>query len=446
MCMPMGAIVPFKGIEQAMVIIHGSQGCATYMRRHMAEHYNEPIDVASSSITEQGTIYGGEANLKKGLANLIQLYKPQVIGILSTCLAETIGEDIARTAVEFQQLYGEGCPQLITVPTPGFQGTQNEGYFQALRNIVVQLSRSTERHERINVIVPNISPADIREIKRMLDLMQADYILFPDYSDTLDSPYASTYQKMPAGGTALADIEAMAGARATIQFGGTIEENLSPGKYLQDAFSVPLYNLPLPIGIEACDRFLELVQSLTGQEVPEILNKERGRLLDAMIDSHKYNREGRAAIFGEPEIVYAVSKLAVENGILPAVIATGSRNPALVAMLQSLTDEWEEEPTILLEADFVMIQSDCASRQVNVAIGSSDGRFLSEHEGIPLVRLGFPIHDRIGGQRLLSVGFAGTTVLLDRITNTLLTNKHSQYRESLYHRFYKSTDEISDYA
>jgi len=91
MCMPMGAILPFKGIEKAMVIIHGSQGCSTYMRRHIAEHYNEPIDVASSSLNEKGTIYGGETNLTRGLDNLIRLYQPKIIGILSTCLAETIG-------------------------------------------------------------------------------------------------------------------------------------------------------------------------------------------------------------------------------------------------------------------------------------------------------------------------------------------------------------------
>lgn len=60
MCMPMGGILAFKGLEQSMVIIHGSQGCATYMRRHMAEHFNEPVDVASSSLNEKGTIYGGE--------------------------------------------------------------------------------------------------------------------------------------------------------------------------------------------------------------------------------------------------------------------------------------------------------------------------------------------------------------------------------------------------
>ena len=94
MCMPMGTANAFYGIQKCMNILHGSQGCSTYIRRHMATHYNEPVDIASSSLTEEGTVYGGEKNLIIGLENLIKLYQPEVIGVSTTCLAETIGEDI----------------------------------------------------------------------------------------------------------------------------------------------------------------------------------------------------------------------------------------------------------------------------------------------------------------------------------------------------------------
>ncbi len=437
MCMPLGAIVPFKGIENTMVIIHGSQGCATYMRRHMAEHFNEPIDVASSSITEKGTIYGGEANLKKGLENLVHLYKPQAVGILSTCLAETIGEDTARIAAVFQAEKGASLGlRLIPVPTPGYGGSHTEGYFQALRSIVEVLSINTRKHDGINVIVPHISPADVREIKRILDLMQINYTLLPDISDTLDSPYAKVYEKIPAGGTSLDSIAAMAGAQATIQFGETVDDELSPGKYLAAEFGVPLYNLPLPMGIVACDQFVDLLENLTQHPIPEVLKKERGRLQDAMVDSHKYNREGRAAVFGEPETVYGVTRILVENGVTPAILATGSKSLSLPGLLELLTADSSENPLIMLNSDFSQIRSHCANKGINLAIGNSDGRFLTEREDIPLVRLGFPIHDRIGGQRILAVGYTGTTMLLDQITNTLLAAKLSRYRADLYQRYY----------
>ncbi len=53
------------------------------------------------------------------------------------------------------------------------------------------------------------------------------------------------------------------------------------------------------------------------------------------------------------------------------------------------------------------------------------GKFLTERQGIPVVRVGFPVHDRIGGQRILSAGYAGTLAFLDRFTNTLLEQKYA---------------------
>uniref|UniRef100_UPI00068F09B2 nitrogenase component 1 n=1 Tax=Caldanaerobius polysaccharolyticus TaxID=44256 RepID=UPI00068F09B2 len=444
MCMPMGGIIPFKGVEKSMVIIHGSQGCCTYMRRHISEHFNEPVDVASSSLNEKETIYGGEKNLKKALDNVMKVYVPTVIGVLTTCLTETIGEDIDRIVSSYREERGLDDVFIITVPTPGYGGTHSEGYFMTARRIIEEMIkqgsalkyRKKPEKPRINVIIPHISPADIREIKRLLDTMGADYILFPDYSDTLDSPFSRPYKKIPDGGTKILDICSMTESVATVQMGVTVDDKISPGKYLQKDFGIPLYNIPIPIGIDNTDLFLNTLKMITGNEIPEDLKKERGRLIDCMIDSHKYNSEGRCAIIGEPENVYAVSKLCMENGVYPAVVATGSKNNVLLNLLKNILYESPYDVTILSETDFTTIRQKCREMGVNIAIGHSDGRYLTEREGIPLVRYGYPIHDRVGGQRILSVGYRGTMMFLDRITNTLLERKHRNYRESLYKQFY----------
>jgi len=276
MCMPMGAILPFQGIEGAMVMIHGSQGCSTYMRRHIAEHYNEPIDVGSSSLNEKGTIYGGESNLIRGLDNLMRLYEPKLIGVLSTCLAETIGEDIGRISENYLQARQLQHFPLVPVSTPGYGGSHSEGYFLAIREIIAGLAREGPKHHKVNLIVPNLSPADLREIKRLFALMQVDYILCPDFSETLDMPFKRPYQKIAAGGTRLNDIASMGGAKATIQMGLTVEEKLSPGRYLEEKFGVPLYNLPVPMGLQAVDRLMALLEELGAHSLPASLQLEGG--------------------------------------------------------------------------------------------------------------------------------------------------------------------------
>ena len=128
MCMPMGSIMAFKGIENSMTLFHGSQGCSTYMRLHLIHHFREPLDVGSSALSERGAVYGGAANLKRGLKNIIQGYRPAVIGLATTCLAETIGDDVPRIVREFEkeEPIAMGVT-IIQVSTPSYTGSHEEG-------------------------------------------------------------------------------------------------------------------------------------------------------------------------------------------------------------------------------------------------------------------------------------------------------------------------------
>ena len=74
LCAPLGASVAFRGIEHCVPLIHGSQGCSTYIRRYVISHFKEPIDIASSNFSEESAIFGGGDNLKKALDNLIRQY------------------------------------------------------------------------------------------------------------------------------------------------------------------------------------------------------------------------------------------------------------------------------------------------------------------------------------------------------------------------------------
>lgn len=436
MCMPMGGSIAFKGIENCMVMMHGSQGCSTYIRRHMATHYNEPVDIASSSLNEKGTVYGGANNLKQGLKNIIKMYTPKMIGIVTTCLAETIGEDIQRIVEEFKVEENIKDVEFVAVSTPGYGGSQFEGYYIALRRTLEQLVKDAKPSDKVNVIVGNMTPGDIREIRSIIETFNIPYTLFPDISNTLDSPYLERYKRIPEGGTSIDEIEGMGGAIATIEMGMMVSEEFSPGKYLEQKFGVPLYKCPLPIGLENTDEFVELLSKISRKPTPLSLQQDRGRMLDGMIDSHKYNAEGRAVIFGEPELVYSVTKLCLENGVFPALIATGANTSKLSELLASDFIHYEEKSVIIEDTDFDTIMKYIEKVKPNIAIGSSDGRCITERYGIPLVRVGFPVHDRVGGQRQVFVGYKGSIRFLDDITNTLLEIKHDGYRKEMFERYF----------
>jgi nitrogenase cofactor biosynthesis protein NifB len=442
MCMPLGSVTAFYGIKNCMSILHGSQGCSTYIRRHMATHYNEPVDIASSSLTEQGTVFGGETNLLKGLKNLIEIYHPEVIGVSTTCLAETIGEDLPRMIGKF---YSENPEykniEIIPVKSPGYGGTQYEGYFSAIFGIISSVAMQTEANDCINVITAPLTPADTRFLKEAFEMFGLKIILLPDVSENLDGGYKEEYDKLPSGGTSLKDIKKMAGAKATIELCG-LEIKDSPGKYLENHYGVPYYRINMPVGLRDTDIFYDLLSKLSEIDVPEEITIQRGRYLDAMIDAHKYNGEGRAVIFGEPDYVASTVRLCVENGVMPLVVATGSVCNDLKELLKDEIDEiakkyFIDRYEILQDVDFKTIEALAKELHANLLIGSSDGRRMEESLGIPLVRRGFPIHDRVGGQRLRMLGYEGSLDYMEDIANGLLSKKEADFRENIHQQYYK---------
>ncbi|WP_028984131.1 nitrogenase component 1 [Sporolactobacillus terrae] len=451
MCMPMGSVTAFYGIKGSMSILHGSQGCATYIRRHMATHYNEPVDIASSSLTEQGTVYGGEKNLLKGLENLIKLYDPEVIGVSTTCLAETIGEDTDAIVDKFLKMNPDCHAKIITVATEGYGGSQYEGYFRALHAILSQtladktITKATSgiRDSRplINLVTPVLSPADTRWLKSFLKDMGIRFVLFPDLSDNLDGVTMHNYERLKKQGTSLPEIASMADADLTIEFSEFVDKTSSPAQYLKDHCDIPFHRLPLPSGVRGMDRLIELLEKY-GAHVSDECVKERGRYLDAMVDAHKYYGSVRAAVYGEPDFVKSMVHLCCENGIVPVLVATGSACKMLKEAIANEINQVKaiykiEESQILENCDFEVIEQGCIDLKVQIMIGSSDGRRISHKLGIPLIRCAFPIHDYVGGQRVRTVGFDGSLSLLDQIANAMIARTEATYRQELYHTYYK---------
>lgn len=450
MCMPMGAVTAFCGIKKCMTILHGSQGCSTYIRRHMATHYNEPVDIASSSLTEQGTVFGGENNLLKGLDNLIELYNPEIIGVATTCLAETIGEDVESIIKKYYSLHPKTSVKIINVASAGYGGTQYEGFLKALKAIVSSVEMDTTPNEKINIITSNISTADTRYLKFLLDSMGIDYILLPDLSETLDGVHVEKYDRLKNEGTSLEDISKMAGAKLTIELSTFIDSTCSPAEYLEEEFGVPFKRLNLPIGIRDTDKFIEALVEVGAVKLTELI-KERGRYIDAMVDSHKYCAQGRAVIFGEPDFVYSMTRLCCENGVVPVVVATGSVCKSLKPMLEEEIKECADtmliEKTVIVDdCDFDTIESLALELKANVMIGSSEGRRISHKHNIDLVRCAFPIHDRVGGQRIRTLGYEGSLSILDQIANILLGNKEENYKLDIYNQHFKNKVEEKEGA
>ena len=112
----------------------------------------------------------------------------------------------------------------------------------------------------------------------------------------------------------------------------------------------------------------------------------------------------------------------LELGMNPVLVATGSKSRDFEKRIKQIFEEirQELEPVVLNGIDFDTLNDAVGECSPEILIGNSNGRHIAKARNIPLVRVGLPIHDRVGAQRILTVGYRGALELLDRITNTIL--------------------------
>jgi nitrogenase molybdenum-iron protein NifN len=397
------------------------------MRRYIISHFREPMDIASSSLGEKHAVYGGGPNLKQGLQNVMSKYSPKLIGVATTCLTETIGDNVPMFVKEFwqeQRENGLDLPRIVTVSSPSYHGTHMEGFHLAVRALVDQLVEPTERNLNVNLLPGFVSPADIRHLREILADFQLKAIILPDISETLDGPIQAEYAKIPEGGTPLEEIQSMGGSQATLELGAILKNQDTAGKLLESRFGCKLYPIGLPIGLRETDLFFSLLEIISDRSIPEKYALERGRLLDAFVDGHKYIFGKRAVVYGEEDLVVGLTGFLAEIGVHPVLCASGGDTGRLEEAITAVTaDLLPEPPRIRGGVDFHDIAQEAEKLSPDLLVGHSKGYHLAKQWKTPLIRVGFPIHDRFGGPRVLHLGYRGAQQLLDTIINAVLAKK-----------------------
>jgi nitrogenase molybdenum-iron protein NifN len=219
-----------------------------------------------------------------------------------------------------------------------------------------------------------LSPADYRHIKEIFSDFGAPCHMLPDYSDTLDGALWSEYQKIPQGGTPIGQITAMGDALGSMELGRILAGTKSAGKLLEERFEVPCHSLGLPIGIRESDAFFDVLSKITGRPMPEKYAAEKGRLVDAYADGHKYVFEARAVLFGEEDLVVGLASFLSEIGVLPVICASGGKSGRLKRTLAQVIDDFDHKEIQVLEGvDFVEIGDAAKKVSPDFLMGNSKG-------------------------------------------------------------------------
>ncbi len=418
MCQPMGALQAIMGLKNAMPLIHGSQGCATYMRFQLIRHFREPIEVSSSALNEKTVIYGGENNLLNALKNVSEKQDPEIICIMSSCLTETIGDDIEGIISKFEDAnIGMKLPELVSVSTPSFSGSHIEGYDKAVFELVRHLGRPNVPNNKINLIMGNLSPGDVSEVKKLMEDLNVSSIILTDTSLNLDAPLEEDTLDLHKYGTTIKEIEDTPNSKATISLSKHVD---SAGKFLEKNFDVKCFSENLPVGIKNTDKFVKNICEAMNIEVPKKVERDRGRLCDVLVDAHSYNYRKKVAIFGDPDMVIGIANFVSEMGMLPEVLCIGMKSERFLDDVKKLSKEINYDPIILEDSDLFDLENVLDDHKVDILFGNAYGASIADKNNIPLYRVGFPIFDRIGAQRISLLGYTGGIKFVDEVTNMII--------------------------
>ena len=226
----------------------------------------------------------------EGLENAYTLYHPKMLAVSTTCMAEVIGDDLNAF---IKQAREKGViPQDLPVPfahTPSFVGSYTTGYDNMMKGILstITAGKKGESNGKLNII-PGFDTytGDYREIKRLLDIMGVKHTILADVSDIFDSPNTGEY-KLYRGGTPLTGRNGFHKCCGDHSACRNIQVS-RPWSLLAREWSHQKAVVLNPIGIKNTDSFFEEISKITGKPVPQEIEDERGRAVDAMVDSHPY--------------------------------------------------------------------------------------------------------------------------------------------------------------
>ena len=408
---PLGGALAFLGIDGSLPLFHGAQGCTAFSLVLLVRHFREPIPLQTTALNEVTTILGGADSLEQAIDNIRKRADPQLVGICTTALTETRGEDMDGDLKLLRQRRAADWPglEVVLAPTPDYAGSLPEGWAAAVTALIDTLTEpqtDSRIAEQIAVLVgSHLTPGDVDELRDVIAAFGLNPVMLPDLAGSLDGHVPDAYIGTSFGGTNLDDIRTLGRSALTLAVG---EHMRGPAEALTAKTGVPHIVLDRVTGLDAVDTLIRTLSAVSGRPALETLRRQRARLLDAMLDAHFFFGGKRLAIAAEPDLLLALSRLVRDMGASIGVAVTTGKTPSAARVPAER----------VLVGDLDDLERRAAG--CDLLLTHSHGRQAARRLGIPHIRIGFPVFDRLGAADRVSVGYRGTRALILELGNVLM--------------------------
>ncbi|QSA99283.1 nitrogenase iron-molybdenum cofactor biosynthesis protein NifN [Methylococcus sp. EFPC2] len=416
MSQPIGSALAYMGIKNCMPLFHGSQGCTSFGLVLFVRHFKEAIPLQTTAMSEVATVLGGLENVEQAIVTIANRQKPSIIGISSTGVTETKGDDVDGYIKIVREKHPElDHIKLVYVSTPDFKDAFQDGWAKTVTRLVEELvdpvAADAERDPaRVNILPgAHLTPGDLDELRDILSGFGLEPWILPDLAGSLDGHVPDDFTPTTIGGISLEEIAGMGLSGHTIAIG---EQMRDAAVALEKKTGVPYTLFDRLTGLEVNDRFITLCAKLSGKPVPNKYKRQRSQLVDAMLDGHFHFGGKKIAIGAEPDLLWTLSQWITELGSHVVAAVTTTASPLL-----------EHIPTEeVLIGDLEDLEN--RAKGCDLLVTHSHGRQAAERLHIPFYRIGIPMFDRLGAAHQTIVGYRGTRDLVFEVANMFIADGH----------------------
>jgi nitrogenase molybdenum-iron protein NifN len=409
---PMGAALAFMGIRNCLPLMHGSQGCASYTKVFYTRHFNEPIAMYNTSVSDiTAVLDGGDYSVLLSIENITKKnksMKPELIGLHTTGLTETKGDDVRSigTHIEIPYCY---------VNTPDYEGGMESGWALTAKSLIEQhTAPSDEIKPNKLLLLPHVSmqPIEVEKVKELCENFGFETYALPDLSTSLDGYLSEGQGKLATGAIGIDDIKALGDTAIVISIGESMR--VVSEAFLKKNPKTKHLHFEHLMGLDINDKFIASLMQIRQIEPTPLIKRWRGRLQDVMLDTHFLIGSSHFVVTGEPDMCVGMCELLQSvGGTIDAVVAT-----TYSVILENI------KAKNVFVGDLEDAKSHFETADLVISNFHSERLLHTQEKETALVLRGFPNYEELGNQLKNDQLYEGSTYFLLEIANRLREGKH----------------------
>lgn len=403
---PMGALLAFLGIKNCMPLMHGAQGCASFSKVFFTRHFNDPIAIQTTAVNDiTAVIDGGDKSICEAIDNITKKVKPDIVGLFTTGLTETKGDDIKGATYLLKEKQ-----KMVYAHTPDFEGGLESGWQKSVLAIIEQLVKEKNSIDYSKaLLLPNVNltPIEVEKIKEQIALFGYEVFALPDLSLSLDGHLGIKQGALSSGGIPLEEIENLADCSMVISVGDSME--ICGKKMLEKNSNIQQLHFSTLSGLLNIDQFYaSLLEHKELSKPNPSIARWRKRYQDALLDTHFLLGGKRALIALEADHAKSVIETISQTGVIVDTLILPHKNP----QIQSL------QVQNIIVGDFEDVEN--ALKNVDFLVTNFHGERLAHKYHKPIILRGFPDYETVGNQLKNDTLYEGGCNFLFEIANKLI--------------------------